>query len=361
MSLAAGSMAGLLLSWGCWGCVVSSGAEVVGVGVGQGAESGWRSVGGLVFRRGLLGVLTLFFVSVLVFAATQVLPGNAAYAVLGHSATPQSLHALERQLHLNEPVVTQYWRWISGLLSGNPGVSLADGQPVGPTVATDVVNSAVLVLCAGVIGTIIGVGAGVFAAARRDGWLDHTSTLVALVLTALPEFLIGIFLVIVFSTSVFHVLPAVSLVPPGTHPWSNPKILILPIATLVLVIVPYTFRMTRGAMVEALESDYVEMARLKGMSKRRVLFLHALPNSVPVVVQVTGLNLLYLAGGIVLVEYIFNYPGVGQELVAAISDRDIPVVQLIVLVLAAFYVAVNIVADVIALLATPRRRLPRSG
>jgi peptide/nickel transport system permease protein len=224
-----------------------------------------------------------------------------------------------------------------------------------------VVNSAVLVFLAGVIGTILGVGAGVFAAARRDGWLDHTFTLSSLVLTALPEFLIGLMLVIVFATSVFHVLPAVSLVPPGTRPWSNPEVLVLPVATLVLVIVSYTFRMTRGGMVEALESDYVEMARLKGMSNRRVLFSHALPNTVPVVVQVTALNLLYLAGGIVLVEYLFNYPGVGEELVASISNRDIPVVQLIVLILAAFYVVVNIGADVIALLATPRRRLPRSG
>jgi peptide/nickel transport system permease protein len=297
----------------------------------------------------------------LVFGATQVLPGNAAYAVLGHSATPQSLHALERQLHLDQPVVSQYTHWITGLLSGHPGVSLADGQPVGSEVATHLVNSAVLVFLAGLIGTILGVGTGVFAAARRDGWLDHTLTLFALVLTALPEFLIGLALVIVFATSVFHLLPAVSLVPPGARPWSSPKILVLPIATLVLVIVPYTFRMTRAGMVEALESDYVEMARLKGMSKRRVLFLHALLNTVPVVVQVTGLNLLYLAGGIVLVEYLFNYPGVGQELVAAISNRDIPVVQLIVLSLAAFYVVVNICADVIALLATPRRRLPRSG
>jgi peptide/nickel transport system permease protein len=119
--------------------------------------------------------------------------------------------------------------------------------------------------------------------------------------------------------------------------------------------------MTRGAMVEALESDYVEMARLKGMSKRRIVLMHALANTIPVIVQVVALNLLYLAGGIVLVEYIFNYPGVGQLLVTAVSDRDIPVIQLIVVLLAGFYVAVNICADVIALLATPRRRLPRSG
>lgn len=320
-----------------------------------------ETVGGFVLRRGLLGILTLVLVSMLVFGATQVLPGNAAYAVLGRSATPQTLHALERQLHLNEPVVSQYVHWITSLLSGHPGVSLADGQPAGSEVATHLVNSAVLVFLAAVIGTILGVGAGVFAAARRDGWLDHTVTVLALVLTALPEFLIGLTLVIVFATTVFHVLPAVSLIPPGSRPWSNPELLVLPVATLVLVILPYAFRMTRAAMVEALESDYVEMARLKGMSNRRVLFSHALPNTVPVVVQVTALNLLYLAGGIVLVEYLFNYPGVGQELVAAISNRDIPVVQLIIISLAAFYVLVNICADVIALLATPRRRLPRSG
>jgi peptide/nickel transport system permease protein len=327
----------------------------------DGSHAAWRMVGGFVLRRAVLGVLTLVLVSILVFGATEVLPGNAAYAVLGHSATPQSLHALERQLHLTESVPAQYLHWITGVLSGHPGVSLADGQPAGAAVSTHLVNSAVLVLLASVIGTLVGVGAGIRAAARRDGWLDHVSTVFALVLTALPEFLIGLMLVILFATSVFHVLPAVSLVPPGTRPWSSPNILILPVATLVLVIVPYTFRMTRGAMVEALESDYVEMARLKGMSNRRVLYAHALPNTVPVIVQVTGLNLLYLAGGIVLVEYIFNYPGVGQELVAAISNRDIPVVQLLVVSLAMFYVVVNICADVIALLATPRRRLPRSG
>ncbi len=323
--------------------------------------SSWGMVGGFVLRRGLLGILTLVLVSMLVFAATQVLPGNAAYAVLGHSATPQTLHALERELHLNESVVSQYTHWVSGLLSGHPGKSLADGESAGAAVATHLANSAVLVFLAAVIGTCLGVGGGIFAAARRDGWLDHSFTVFSLILTALPEFLIGLTLVIVFSTSVFHLLPAVSLIPPGTSPWAHPDLLVLPVATLVLVILPYAFRMTRAAVVEALESDYVEMARLKGMSGRRVLFGHALPNAVPVVVQVTALNLLYLAGGIVLVEYLFNYPGVGQELVAAISNRDIPVVQLLVLCLAAFYVLVNIGADVIALLATPRRRLPRSG
>jgi peptide/nickel transport system permease protein len=136
---------------------------------------------------------------------------------------------------------------------------------------------------------------------------------------------------------------------------------VLPVATLVAVTVPYLLRMTRAAMVDALASEYVEMARLKGLSNPTVLFVHALPNALPAIVQVVGLNLLYLAGGIVVVEYIFNYPGLGQGLVTAVSDRDIPVIQLTVLILAGFYVFVNIVSDVLALAVTPRRRLPRTG
>jgi len=154
-------------------------------------------------------------------------------------------------------------------------------------------------------------------------------------------------------------LPAVSLLPPGTYAWSEPKLLILPVATLVIVIVPYIFRMMRAAMIEALESDYVEMARLKGVPEWQIVLGHALPNSIAPTIQVIGLNFLYLAGGVVVVEFVFNFPGIGQGLVFAVQNRDIPVIQFIVLVLAAFYVLMNIVTDVIALLATPRRRIAR--
>jgi peptide/nickel transport system permease protein len=163
----------------------------------------------------------------------------------------------------------------------------------------------------------------------------------------------------VFSTVVSHLLPAVSLLPPGTYAWSQPELLILPVATLVIVIVPYIFRMMRAAMIEALESDYVEMARLKGVPEWQIVLVHALPNAIAPTIQVIGLNFLYLAGGVVVVEYVFNFPGIGQGLVFAVDNRDIPVIQLIVVVLAAFYVCVNIVSDVIALLASPRRRIPR--
>jgi len=316
-------------------------------------------IASLVVRRLVMGVLTLVVVSVVVFLATQVLPGNAAFAVLGRGANPARLHALERQLHLNRGLVDQYWIWLSGLFTGKLGASLANGQPVWALVKPRLINSAVLVVVTGVIGALVGVGLGAAAALRKNGWFDHVTSVTALAVTSLPEFVVAISLIILLSTVVFHWLPAVSLLPPGTYAWSQPKLLILPVATLVIVIVPYIFRMMRAAMIEALESDYVEMARLKGVPEWRVVLVHALPNAIAPTIQVIGLNFLYLAGGVVVVEFVFNFPGIGQGLVFAVGNRDIPVVQFIVVVLAAFYVLMNIVSDVIALLATPRRRIVR--
>jgi len=314
----------------------------------------------LVIRRSLIGILTLVLVSILVFAATQTLPGNAASAVLQNTATPARLHALEVQLGLNRPAIEQYWTWLTGVLHGNFGKSLANGQPVGTLVGGRILNSLVLVVLAGAIGTLIGVGLGVLAAARRDSLFDRILSTTSLAVTALPEFVVAVVLVIFFAAVVVHWFPAVSVFVPGTAPWSNPKELVLPVATLVIVVVPYVFRMMRASMIDALESDYVQMAQLKGVPKWRVLLFHALPNAIAPTIQVIGLTFLYLAGGVVVVEYMFNYPGLGQALVSAVSDRDIPQIQAIVLVLAAFYIFVNILTDVISLAVSPRRRLPRS-
>jgi len=340
---------------------VSGGA---GVAVDRGARKVQtvrqpHPIASLVISRVAGGLITLAIVSIVVFAATQVLPGNAAFAILGHNATPLRLHALELQLHLDRSAPEQYFAWIGSLLTGSAGNSLANGEPVWQLVAPRLVNSAVLVGLAGLIGALVGVLLGVIAAVRKDRMFDHAISVVSLVVTALPEFVVAIALVILFATVVSQILPAVSMLPPGTWAWQQPELLVLPVATLVIVIFPYIFRMMRGAMIEALESDYVEMARLKGLPLWRVLLVHALPNAVPPTVQVIGLNLLYLAGGIVVVEYVFNFPGIGQGLVSAVSNRDIPVIQLIVVILAAFYVFMNIVTDVAALLATPRRRIAR--
>ena len=313
----------------------------------------------LLARRIVAGVFTLFAVSVIVFAATQVLPGNAASAVLGQSATPTRLAQLEAQMHLDRSAVAQYLSWIGGILHGNPGTSLVANQSVASIVLPRVLASAALVILAAIIGITIGVVGGVLAAARRDGVLDQAMSIGSLVVTALPEFVVALLLVVGFATTIFRVLPAVSIIAPGQSVLASPSELILPVATLVIVIVPYIFRMMRGAMLEALESDFVEMARLKGLSVRRVLFVHALPNALAPVIQVIGLTLLYLAGGIVVVEFVFNFRGLGQGLVNAVTTRDIPTIQFLVLILAAFYVVVNIVTDVLVLLVSPRRRYPR--
>jgi peptide/nickel transport system permease protein len=323
------------------------------------SRSDGRPILRLVRRRTVFGLFTLFLVSVIVFVATEILPGNAAFAVLGRNANPARVHALDIQLHLNRPAVDQYWTWLSGLFTGNLGRSLANGEAVWTVVAPRLVDSAVLVLVTGLIGSVIGVALGAAAALRKDGWFDHVSSVTALAVTSLPDFVVAIGLIILLSTVVWQVLPAVSLLPPGTYPWNNPELLILPVATLVIVIVPYIMRMMRAAMIEALESDYVEMARLKGVPEWRVVLVHALPNAIAPTIQVIGLNFLYLAGGIVIVEYVFNFPGIGQELVFAVDNRDIPVIQFVVVVLAAFYVFANIIADVVALAATPRRRIAR--
>lgn len=313
----------------------------------------------LVRRRSAFGVLTLFLVSVVVFLATEILPGNAAVAILGRNSRPRLLHALELQLHLNRPLADQYWTWLSGMFTGNLGRSLLNHQPVWSLVEPRLIDSAALVLVAGVVGSLLGVLLGAVAALRKDGKFDHVSSVIALAATSLPEFVIAIGLIFTLSTVIWHVLPAVSLLPPGTYPWNSPQLIVLPAATLVIVIIPYTMRMMRAAMIESLGSDYVEMARLKGVPEWRVAVVHALPNAIAPTIQVIGLGFLYLAGGIVVVEYVFNFPGIGQELVYAVSGRDIPVIQFVVVLLAAFYVFVNILADVVALMATPRRRIAR--
>jgi peptide/nickel transport system permease protein len=190
-----------------------------------------------------------------IFVATEILPGNAAFAVLGHAATPAHVHAVEVQLHLNRSIFDQYGSWISGLLTGNPGRSLANQLPVWGQVWPRLVDSAVLVAVSGVIGTFLGVVLGAIAAFYKDSIFDHVSAVVNLAVTSLPEFVVAIALIFLFSTVVFHVLPAVSLLQPGTYAWSQPRLLILPVATLVVMVVPYIQRMMRAAMVEALESD----------------------------------------------------------------------------------------------------------
>lgn len=310
-----------------------------------------------VLRRLALAVLTLWVVSVIIFLATQVLPGDAARAVLGQSATPDRVAELQAQLHLDDSAVAQYWNWLSGILSGDPGQSLSNQRPVRDVIGDGIVNSLVLMLLAAAIAVPVAAVIGMVAAARRDTRSEQVISTSLLVIAALPEFVLAIGLTVLFSTLVFDFFPSISLLDPGQRPWDEPDLLVLPVTALVMAVVPYLVRIMRGSMVEALESDYVEMATLKGLRRSRVVTRHALPNAVAPSAQATALALAYLAGGVVVVEYVFAYPGIGQELVSAISARDIPVIQALTLLLAAFYIAVNLVADLITILVTPRLRV----
>ncbi|HEY1687680.1 MAG TPA: ABC transporter permease [Solirubrobacteraceae bacterium] len=310
----------------------------------------------LLASRLAWGVFTLVLVAVIVFLATQALPGDAASAILGSSATPQRLAALRAQLHLDEPVLGQFWHWFSGLVQGHFGTSLAARRPVSDVLGTRMLNTLTLVVVSAVVGLPLALWLGVRSAVKRDRVFDHVVSVGTLTLAALPEFVVGIALILLLATQVLHLLPAVSLLQPGVPAWEQPKALVLPAATLVLAVVPYVARIVRGSMIDVLEEEYVQMARLKGLSERVVVLRYALPNAIAPAIQACALSLAYMTGGVVVVEYVFQYNGIGAALVEAVDNRDVPVVQAIVLLIGAVYVLLNILADVATVLVTPKLR-----
>lgn len=313
----------------------------------------------MLLKRGLFGLLTLLIVSFVVFLATEALPGDAARAILGREATPARLAALREQLHLGGSLPSQYLHWLGNLLRLDLGTSLAARQPVGDVIAQPLVNSSVLMLCAAVIATPLAIAIGTWSALKKDRPVDHATGVVTLVLAALPEFVVGILLVLVFATGLLHVLPAVFVATPGQAVWADPAQLVLPTLTLVLAVLPYIVRIMRATMLEVLDSEYVQQARLKGVPERTVILRHALPNAIGPVAQVVALQLAWLVGGVVIVEYLFRFPGIGFQLIDAVTNRDLPLIQALVLAIALFYVVVNLLADVVTLAANPKVRTAR--
>jgi peptide/nickel transport system permease protein len=310
-----------------------------------------------ILRRVGLGVVVLFAVSVIIFAATQALPGDAARSILGREATPEALAVVRDQLGLNRSVVGQYTDWLGGVLTLDLGESLAGGgRPVASTLGPRLVNSLVLLVIVAVIAIPLSILAGAVTAIRRDGVLDRGTLLGSLAVTAMPDFVNGLLLVVLFATTVFHVLPAVASFPPGDLPLAHPKEIALPVATLVLGMSPYLYRLMRASMIDVLESEYIDMARLKGVPERTVMLRHALPNALIPVIQGSAVMLAWLLGGIVVIEFLFAYPGMGSLLTDAVANRDVPIIQAVVLVLATGVVLFNLIADTLTILATPKLR-----
>ncbi|MFO1121795.1 MAG: ABC transporter permease [Hyphomicrobiales bacterium] len=309
----------------------------------------------LVARRILLSIVTLLLVSLIIFSMLEVLPGDVATRILGRDATPEALDLLRSQLGLDRPAAVRYVDWLGGLLTGDLGRSLVSSRPISEILAPRIFNTLLLSLYAFALYLPLTVIPAVTQAMTRDRAPDHALSVVTLVLLSMPDFLLATVLLLTFVLWI-PILPAISLVDQSSSWLEYLKAMTLPALTLAIVMAVYAVRMLRDNLIEVLDSDYVRMAELKGLSQARVLLRHALPNALVPTLNVTALNLAYLIGGVVVVEKVFSYPGFGTLLVDSLQLRDLPVIEATVMIAALVYIAANLVADVAAILLNPRLR-----
>jgi peptide/nickel transport system permease protein len=312
----------------------------------------------LVAQRIALGVLLLFAVSILIFAGTQILPGDVAQSILGQSATPESLANLRAELGLNNPAYVRYFRWLGGVLTGDLGKALSSGQDIATSLGGRLWNTLFLAFWAAIVSVPLAVTFGLLAVRYRNGWVDKVISGFALASTSLPEFFIGYLLVYFFAVKM-QWFPGISTVYDGMPFLERMKAIALPATALTLVVLAHMMRMTRAAILNVMQSAYIETAELKGLSPIEIIRRHAFPNAIAPIINVVMLNLAFLIVGVVVVEVIFVYPGMGQYLVDHVSKRDVPVVQAVGLIFAAVYIGLNIIADIAAIIANPRLRHPK--
>jgi peptide/nickel transport system permease protein len=312
----------------------------------------------LVAQRVALGILLLLAVSVLIFAGTQILPGDVAQAILGQSATPESLANLREQLGLNQPAYLRYFHWLGGVLTGDLGTAMSSGQDIATSIKGRLWNTLFLAFWAAIVAVPLAIILGLIAVRYRNGWVDKLISGLALASTSFPEFFIGYVLVYFFAVK-WQIFPGISTVYDGMPFGERMQAIALPATALTLVVLAHMMRMTRAAILNVMQSAYVETAELKGLSAFNVIRKHAFPNAIAPIINVVMLNLAYLIVGVVVVEVIFVYPGMGQYLVDHVTKRDVPVVQAVGLIFAAVYISLNIIADIGAIVANPRLRHPK--
>jgi peptide/nickel transport system permease protein len=312
----------------------------------------------LIAQRLALGILLLWAASVLIFIGTEILPGDVAQNILGQSATPQALANLRAELGLNDPPLARYLSWLGGVLQGDLGTALSNGQDIASSMARRLGNTLFLAFWAAVVAVPLAIVLGIIAVRYRDRWPDKVISTVTLATVSVPEFLLG-YIAIFFLSVQMRWLPSLSTVHDGMSLAEKLHVIALPVLVLVLTVLGHMMRMTRAAILNVMESAYVETAELKGLRPFGIIARHALPNAIAPVVNVVMINLAYLVVGVVVVEVVFVYPGMGQYLVDHVAKRDVPVVQACGLVFAAVYIGMNLVADVVSILANPRLRHPR--
>ena len=312
----------------------------------------------LVAQRIALSLLLLFLVSGLIFAGTQILPGDVAQSILGQSATPEALANLRKDLGLNEPALQRYISWLGNALHGDFGTALTNGQDILSSLSGRLKNTLFLAFWAAVISIPLAIFLGLVAVRYRERWPDKLISAVTLTSISIPEFLIG-YVLMYFIGVKLGWAPTVSTVYADMSLGAKLQAIALPVTVLTLVVLAHMMRMTRAAILNVMQSAYIETAELKGLSMFTIIWRHAFPNSIAPIVNVVMLNLAYLIVGVVVIEVVFTYPGMGQYLVDHVAKRDIPVVQACGLIFASVYIGLNMIADIVAILSNPRLRHPK--
>ena len=309
----------------------------------------------LLGGRLLVALLTLLIVSFVVFGATQILPGDVAEVLLGQSATPEAVAGLRAAMHLNDPAILRYLRWLGGLLSGDLGISYANNRPIAQLIAGRLANSLELAAATAVFSVPIALTLGITSAMLRGSLYDRTVTIATITVISVPEFMVATSGVLIFAVWLKW-LPSLSIARDVYSFGELIRIYAMPVFTLSFVVSAQMIRMSRAAVVETLDTPYVEMARLKGASRSRVVLRHALPNALGPIVNAVALSLSYLLGGVIIVETIFNYPGIAKLMVDAVSTRDLPLIQSCAMIFCFVYLLLITTADIIAILSNPKLR-----
>ncbi len=312
----------------------------------------------MVAQRIALGLLTLFVVSLIIFLGVELLPGDLAEAILGQAATPETVAAFRRELGLDLPPHTRYLEWLGGMLQGDFGRSLANDRPIADLIGVRFANTLFLALIAAIISVPLAVTLGVLAALYRNTLFDRTINIFTLSSISFPEFFVAYILILLLSINA-DIFPGISNVSADIGFWERVYRVMLPALTLTLVVVAHMMRMTRAAIINLLASPFIEMAMLKGIRRGRIITHHALPNALAPIINVIVINLAYLVVGVVIVEVVFVYPGLGQLFVDSVIKRDIPVVQASCLIFAATYILLNLTADVLSIVSNPRLMHPK--
>jgi len=312
----------------------------------------------MVLNRIAIGFVTLLAVSVIVFVMTSWLPGDVASILLGQAATPKTLAALRAELGTDQPLIVQYFSWLGNMATGDLGISKTGGATISSLISSRIGNTMMMAGLVAIISIPISISVGLFAAMYPGTWLDRIVSFGTLSTASVPEFFVATVLVLIFAVNLGW-LPSITYLSGDESTWQLLKAVAMPLLTLVIVVSAQMIRMTRAGILNVMSTDYIEMAILKGVPRKRIILRHALYNAIGPIVNIIALNLAYLVSGVVIVETIFSYPGLAKLMINGVQTRDLPLVQACAMIFCGAYVVLIILADVVSIISNPRLRHPK--